>query len=163
MPADLADALSGIGAKGTAGINDIYSQAKTRRSGEQQMLGMAPGSDSYGAERMPISQKLSQGSLESSLGGVLGNTGYQDALSQRDYEQKRQLAEETASLNKPSLLDQIFQGVGAIGKPLAGYYGMKGKMGGGAGMDYAGGGGSLPPSLSLYPGGGASQYYGGRS
>lgn len=142
---DLAATFKTIGSKGTGGINDIYSQMKSRQAQEGKARGQIPGSNSYGADRMGVQQGLDQGALEASLGGQLGDTSYKDALAQREFEQNKALAEETGRLNKPDLLQQIFQGLGSVGKPLASYYGMKGKSGGG--------GGSVP-SLS----GGGSAY-----
>jgi hypothetical protein len=126
MPQDLTDALSTIGGSGTAGINNIYGQARQRQAGDMAALGRAPSSNSYGGQRLGVQQGLDQGNLEASLGGVLGDTGYKNTLAERDYNQNRQLAEETAALNKPSLLQQIMQGIGSVGKTAATYYGMKG-------------------------------------
>lgn len=161
MPKDLTDALASVGTGGTAGINDIYSQAKKRQGQEAMALGRPTGANSYGPQRFGVQQGLDQGNLEATLGGVLGDTGYKNALQEREFQQNKQLAEEAARLNKPSLLQQIFQGIGGVGKTAATYYGMQNRGGGGTGMEYAGGSGELPPNLSLYPGGGASRYYGG--
>lgn len=126
VPQDLTSSLSGIGNQGTAGINSIYSGLKQRQAQEGMVRGQRPGANSYGPQRLGIQKGLDQGSLEAALGGVLGDTGYQNTLAERDYNQQRQLAEEAAALNKPSLLEQIFQGIGAIGKPVATYAGMGG-------------------------------------
>ncbi len=150
MPQDLTDALAGIGAGGTAGINDIYSQAKERQAKENALK--VPGNiNSYGPQRMGVEQGLDQGNLEAVLGGVLGDTGYKNTLEEREFDQNKQLAEEAARLNKPSLLQEIFQGIGGVGKTAGAYYGMKGMNSGGqlpaqyqGGPDYG--------RLSLYKG-----------
>lgn len=150
MPQDLTDALSGIGAGGTAGINNIYSQAKQRQA-QEGALKVPGNANSYGPQRMGVQQGLDQGGLEAALGGVLGDTGYKDTLQEREFGQNKQLAEETAALNKPSLLQEILQGIGGVGKTAGTYYGMKGMNSGGqlpaqyqGGPDYG--------RLSLYQG-----------
>ena len=144
LPQDLSGILGTVGAGRTAGINNIYNQAKQRQTAENAALGRRPGANSYGPQRLGVQQGIDQGNLEASLGGILGNTGYQNTLAERDYGQQRQLAEEAAALNKPSLLDEIFQGIGAVGKTGATYYGMKGRGGGGGG----GGNGYFPNTSS---------------
>lgn len=157
MPKDLTDALAGVGAGGTAGINNIYSQAKQRQMQEGQVLGRRGNANSYGSQRLGVQQGLDQGNLEANIGGILGDTGYKNKLAEREYEQNRQLAEEAGRLNKPSLLQQIMQGIGSVGKPVATYYGMGGRFGGGGGGGgYAGG--SQQGDLSLLQGYGGSRY-----
>jgi len=156
---DLTGAISGIGANAYNTIGSNYNKARQQQMQEGNVLGLpsaATGPNSYGAQRMAATQGLDVGNLESALGGGLGETSYQDTLSQRDFLQKQQLAEEAAKLAKPSLLQEILGGIGSVGGTGAQIYGAWGKN---ASPSMGQTTGSLPPDLSLIPGGGASQYY----
>lgn len=170
IPTDLSGIISGPGSPGYNAYNTIgsnYAAAKNKLMGDAAARGMNPAGvvspDSYGGQRMAAVQGLDVGNLESALGGGLGNTAYQNTLAQRDFGQQSQLAQEIARLNKPDLLQQILGGIGSVGGTAAQIYGAWGKNAGSrnGAMNYGGGSGVLPPNLSLYPGGGASQYYGG--
>lgn len=126
LPPDLKQALSGVGAGGTAGINDIYAKQKQRT--DQEAATKVPGNvNSYGPQRMATQQGLDQGNLEAALGGTLGDTGYNNALQEREFGQNEALARQIGSLNRPDLLQQILSGIGNVGSPIATYYGMRGK------------------------------------
>lgn len=131
IPPDLGASLKGIGTNAYNSIGSNYDAARKKLSDEASARGMkgsaitAPGS--YSGQRFGASQGLDVGNLESALGGGLANTGYQDTLAQRDYEQNRQLAEEAGSLNKPDLLQQILGGIGSVGGTVGGIYGAFGK------------------------------------
>lgn len=134
IPPDLSGAISGVGSPGYSAYNTInanYGAAKKRMMGDAATLGMNPdvmtGPNSYGGQRLAATQGLDVGNLESALGGGLGQTGYQNTLQQRDYEQQRQLAEEIGRLNKPDLLQQILGGVGSVGGTAAQIYGAYGR------------------------------------
>lgn len=125
LPPDLKQALSGVGAGGTSGINDIYAKQKQRM--DQEAATKVPGNvNSYGPQRMATQQGLDQGNLEAALGGTLGDTGYNNALQEREFGQNEALARQIGSLNKPDLLQQILSGIGNVGSPIATYYGLKG-------------------------------------
>ena len=130
IPADLTAALGGIGTAAYNNIGSNYGVAKKKLAGDASTLGMNPnvtGPNSYAASRLGTGQNLDTGNLASVLGSGLGETGYQDTLSQRDFSQKNQLAEEIARLNKPDLLQQILGGVGQVGGTAAQIYGAYGK------------------------------------
>lgn len=127
IPPDLAASLRGIGGGGVQGVQNAYSPFAARQQQEDVARGQRPGSNSYGPQRLATQQGLDTGALEASFGNQVGNTAYQNQLSQRDYEQQRQLSEETAHLDKPSDLEQILAGIGTVGKTAGTYYGMKGR------------------------------------
>lgn len=129
---DLGDVFSGIGTQAYNNINNNYNVARQKAAGDAPAQGFRGPLD-YTTQRLGTTQGLDVGNLESGMGGQLGQTAYNDTLSQRDYNQKMQLAEEAARLNKPSLLEQVFSGIGAVGKPVATYAGMGGFSGGGGG------------------------------
>ena len=156
--------LSGQGSPGWNAYNTInsnYGTAKNQFASDASARGMngpaSIGPNSYAGSQFATKQGLDVGNLESALGGGLVNTSYQNTLQQRDFQQNEDLAKRVAALNKPDLLQQILGGVGNVGGTLAGIYGAWGKN-----ASPSTGGtttGSLPPSLSLIPGGGASGYY----
>jgi len=121
VPQDLSAALSGIASQGTQGISDIYGRARQRQTQEGAVLGRPAGSNSYGSQRLAQTQPLAQGGLEASFGGQLGNTGYQNTLQQREFNQNKQLADAYAQAMRPDLLMQVLSGLGA-GAGAAGQY-----------------------------------------
>ena len=144
LPTDLSGTFANIGGQGLAGINNVYSQLQNRYANDAR--GFTPGGpglgpNSYGGQRFAATKGLDIGGLESGLGGILGNTGYQNTLDQRDYNQKLQLAQQAAALNRPGLLQQIFQGIGSVGPTAAMAYGA---FGGGGGSSYT------PPNVGNY-------------
>jgi hypothetical protein len=152
IPSDLTAAFGNIGQNAQQGIQSNYTNLNQQRVGEAGALGRPAASNSYTPQRMGVQQGLDVGNLEGALGGVEGNTAYENAIQNRGYNQNLSLAQETAALNKPSLLDQIFQGVGAVGRPMATYAGMKGR-GGGSGTSSA-------PTVASFPYDTSGVYYG---
>jgi hypothetical protein len=145
----LADTFSNIGSGAMGAINSNYANLKGRTAQDSNVRGT--GQNSYAANRYGVQQGLDTGNLEATLGGGLGDTAYKDVLSQRGYNQQSDLANQIAQLNKPSLLDQIFKGVGAIGKPVAAYAGAGGfDSSGGYGGGGTGYGVTGDPALSMY-------------
>lgn len=111
----LTQALGTIGQNAKNQVGSIYNQARARYAADNRGFGspsarLSPGS--YGADRFATTQGLSEGNLEAGMGEMEGSTAYNDRLLQRDYDQQRQLAEATADALKPSLLSQIFSGIG---------------------------------------------------
>ena len=115
IPDALSQSFQQIGQQGTNNINSIYGNLKNRYAADAR--GYRPGGPdmgpgSYAGERFATGQGLSQGNLEAGLGGTLGETGYKDTLAERDYQQQRQIAEAAAEAARPSVLEQVLQGIG---------------------------------------------------
>lgn len=166
IPTSLSSQLGGIGTNAYNTIGASYNTAKKQIGQGASAFGgnttKATGPASYAGQQFGTQQGLATGNLEAALGSGLGNTSYQNQLQQRDFGQNEQLAEQAAALNKPDMLSQILSGLGGVGKTVGAYYGATKGAGGGGGSGGVGSTtGSLPPNLSLYPGGGAAQYYGG--
>lgn len=149
IPADLSGAISGVGSPGYNAYNQInsnYGAARKKLKTDTSVRGMAgdptANPNSYESQRLAATQGLDIGSLESALGGGLGDTAYKNRLGEREYDQNTQLADEIGALNKPDLLQQIFGGIGAVGGPIATYYGLRGLRGGKLGG---------PPKVASYP------------
>lgn len=134
---DLAATMGTIGTTAYNNIGSNYAGAKTKLANDAAARGMsatrAVAPNSYAGQRLGTTQGLDVGNLESSIGGQIGSTAYQNALQNRDYQQQSSLAQQIADLNRPSKLQQIFQGIGAVGKPVATYAGMAGRGGSGGG------------------------------
>lgn len=162
----LAATMGSIGTTAYKNIGSNYAGAKTKLANDATARGMsgskATAPNSYAGQRLATTQGLDTGNLESALGGQIGSTAYQDTLQNRDYQQQSSLAQQIADLNRPSKLQQIFQGIGAVGKPVATYAGMAGRSGSGSpsyGYSAPSGGGSAyninqPGPLDLGYGGG---------
>lgn len=131
IPAGLLAAFGNVGAKAKENIGGNYDALAKRNQAEAGARGLGAGSNSYAAERLPAQQALDIGGLESALGGDVGRLAYENRLQERDYGQNLSLADEIAALNRPSTLEEIFGGAGAVGKPVATYYGMRGRGGSG--------------------------------
>lgn len=142
IPSNLDVSLRGIGKAGAQGIQDAYAPLAARQQAEAGVRGLRPGTNSYGPQRLGVQQGLDTSSMQAAFNNQLGDTAYKNQLAERDYGQQRQLAEETASLNKPSILEQILSGIGSAGKVAGTYYGMKGKSAPGAGYATASGPGT---------------------
>ena len=126
--------LSGPGSPGYTAQNNItnnYKSALGTIGSDASARGMngaaAMGPNSYAGQQSGIQQNLATGNLESALGSGLGNTAYNDALQNRDFQQNVNLAKQVAALNKPDLLQQILSGVGNVGGTAASIYGAWGK------------------------------------
>lgn len=168
IPADLSGSIAGVGSPGYNASNNIasnYVAAKKRFGGDASVRGMnagaATGAGSYTGGRLATTQGLDTGNLESALGGGVGSTAYQDALSQRDFQQQSQLANQIGSLNGMNTLEQVLGGVGAVGGTAAKIYGAYGSnrpSSSSPNPDYA----TMPGSgdLSLWGEGGYDPYSG---
>lgn len=124
LPQDLMSTFRGIG-------NDAKKANTVNNAGLKKRFttDARPNKGGYFDERQGIQQGFDTANLESSLGGALGETAYKNKLGTRGYDENSALADQIGALNKPNLLQQIFQGVGAVGKPLSMYYGMSGMRG----------------------------------
>lgn len=135
---DLKATLGGIGTDAYNTIGSNYGAAGDQMAKEAAVRGQPPPSaGSYGTQRLAATKALDTGNLESAIGGQMGSTAYNNALKNREYGQNLTLADQIAALNRPSTLQQIFQGIGSVGKPLATYAGMGGFSRGGGGSPSA--------------------------
>lgn len=124
--ADLSSIFQDIGGKAKGTIGKFYGNQKDQLKADARgprTGGMDLGPNSYAGNRLGTGQKLSEGALESSLGGQLGDTGYQDWKEQRDYEQNKQIATAVGDASKRSILDQALGGIGSVGKAGGELYG----------------------------------------
>lgn len=153
---DLASSLGQIGTARSKTIRGNYGTAAGQAGSDASARGMS-GAGDYNTNRLNATQGLDEGNLESVLGGVLGNSSYQDKLAQRDYGQQMQLANEVGSTAGLSSLEQVLGGVGAATKT------------GAAISPFVRGNSTPPPQasntgpLSMYPSGDPYSYGGSYS
>lgn len=114
----LTDALNQIGLKQKSNIGNVYNGMTNQFNADARPTGSYPGS------RLATGQHLSMGNLQSGLEGVLGNEGYSDYKSQRDFEQNMNLAKMTGELNRPSTFEQVLSGLSGGAQIGAGAYAM---------------------------------------
>jgi hypothetical protein len=160
----LSGTLSGPGSPGYNAYNKIkqnYAGAQGQFGADASARGMnagaATGPGSYAGSRFGTQQGLDVGNLESALGGGLGDTAYNNALKQREFEQNAKLAQQAADLNKPDTLEEALMATHAFGNLLSAY----------KGYNYGGGGatsggqttGSMPAASSYIQGGSPSGYF----
>ena len=132
----LAGSLSGQGSPGYNAYNKIkqnYAGAQGQFGADASARGMNAGAatspNSYYGTQSTAKQGLDVGNLESALGGGVGNTAYQNALQQRDFQQQSALANQVGSLAGMSTLEQALGGLGAVGGTAAKVYGAYGSRG----------------------------------
>lgn len=111
LPPDLASTFSGIGTNAYNRIGQNYAKAGTMPTFDPS-LGGGTGVTDYQKQRLAATQGLDIGNLEAGLGGELGNTGYQNTLAQRDFNQQKMIADLIGEAAAPSTLQEIFAGIG---------------------------------------------------
>lgn len=108
LPADLSQALGTTYAKPKQAIGANYDFLRKRASPNYYY---GAGLGDYAKERLGTQEGLDTQGLSNSLYANLGNAGYEDWKAIRDFNQKKQLAQETADVLKPSLFEQIMGGL----------------------------------------------------
>jgi hypothetical protein len=126
LDSNLTKVLGDIGSGQSTAISGAYGRAGTQMTADARPTSMGPGS--YAANRLAVGNTLSQGNLKSGLEGVLGNEGYADWKSNRDFGQSMQLAQLTGELNKPSTLEEILGALNGGAGTAGNFYGLYNSM-----------------------------------
>ena len=115
-PSALYSVLGGIGDTQQGNINDVYGRIRAGL-GKRAMPG------GYADSRLNTGLSLSSDGLRSGLEGVLGNTGYSDFKSNRDFGQNMYLTKLAGELMKPSTLQEVLGAFGGAAKTGGQLYG----------------------------------------
>lgn len=122
LPQDLSNVFSGVGTKAYKNIGINYNNAMGKATQDASAQGFGGGPLDYTKERLGSQEGLDIGGLETGLGSGLGETGYKEALNLRNFNQQKQLADIIGDAAAPSMLQQIFSGIGggskAVGQTL---------------------------------------------
>lgn len=123
-PQNLEDVLKGQAASASANATDSYIQNKKRLVSKEAASGrLMSGVSDYPLTDLSVDNQKTQSGIQDHLAGSLASVGQEDWLNSQDFQRSYQLAQLIGGLNKPSTLDQIFQGIGSIGGPVASMYG----------------------------------------
>jgi hypothetical protein len=118
-PQTLQDVLGQQAQAQTAQTTDQYTQAKKRAVAGQAASGrLMSGVSDYPLGDLNAQEGQALSGIQSNLATSLGGIPSEDWLNQKNFQRSYDLANLIGSLNKPSTLDQVFQGIGSIG-PLA--------------------------------------------
>lgn len=119
-PKNLQDALGQQAKQATAQTTDVYNQARKRAVSREAASGrLMSGVSDYPLTDLDTQRGSALSGIQSNLTDSLAGIPGEDWLNQKNYQRSYQLADLIGRMNKPSTLDQIFQGIGSIGPSVA--------------------------------------------
>jgi hypothetical protein len=119
-PKNLADVLGQQAGAQTANIQDQYGQARKRLVSQQAASGrLMSGVSDYPLGDLSTQEGSALSGVQSDLASKLGGIPSEDWLNQQGFGRNYDLAKMISGMNKPSTLDEVFQGIGAIGPSAA--------------------------------------------
>ncbi len=119
-PKNLNDVLNQQAQAATAQTNDQYNQARKRTVASEAASGrLMSGVSDYPLTDLDTSQGSALSGIQSQLAQSLGGISSEDWLNRQNYLRQYGLAEQIGNANKPSTLDQVFQGIGSVGPTVA--------------------------------------------
>lgn len=129
LPSNLTTVLGQQGQGAQNSLNDVYSRIKSQFGADQKARGVRSGDpNDYFSSRIGTGQNMSNLGLRGGLESVLGDTGYKDTLSERDYQQNYELAKRIGDLMSPSILEQVLGGLGGGAQAGGQFYGLYDKF-----------------------------------
>lgn len=118
-PSNLEDVLKGQAQSASANQTDAYTQQKKRLVSQQAASGrLMSGVSDYNLADLSAGNQQAQSGIQDELANSIAGIGQEDWLNNQNYLRQYGLASKIGSANKPSTLDEIFQGIGSVG-PLA--------------------------------------------
>lgn len=118
-PNSLEDVLGKQAQSATVQTQDQYGQARKRLVGQQAASGrLMSGVSDYPLSDLDTEGTRALSGIQGNLSSALAGIPAEDWLNQKNFQRSYDLANLIGNLNKPSTLDQVFQGIGSIG-PLA--------------------------------------------
>lgn len=106
----LKQPLGGYATAAKGSLQDALGRISSRSKQSQEASGRVTGE--YTGQQLDQAGVMGERGIEDALGGVIGNASYTDALNQKKFEQDMMLAKRIGSLNRPSTLTQVIQGLG---------------------------------------------------
>lgn len=118
-PNTLNDVLQGQAKSASANQTDLYQQQRKRTVADQAASGrLMSGVSDYPLTDLDTQNQQAQSGIQNQLATALGGISQEDWLNNQNYLRSYGLANQIGNANRPSTLDQLFQGIGSIG-PLA--------------------------------------------
>lgn len=119
-PQNLSDVLGQQATSATANLTDQYQQARKRAvAGEAASGRLMSGVSNYPLTDLDTQYQQGQSGIQDQLATSIAGIGQEDWLNNQDYLRQYGLASKIGSANKPSTLDELFQGIGQIGPTAA--------------------------------------------
>lgn len=116
----LEDVLGGQAQSATAQTKDKYAQARKRLVGQQAASGrLMSGVADYPLGDLDTQEGQDLSGIQSGLASKLGGISAEDWLNNQNFLRQYGLADKIGKANKPSTLDELFQGIGSIGPTVA--------------------------------------------
>jgi hypothetical protein len=119
-PKTLEDVLGQSADTASMGIENAYAKKRRRTIGQEAAKGrLRSGVANYTMGDVDAAELEDLGGVQSSLAEALGQIPTSDYLDERQFGRQSELAELIARLNKPSTLEEVFGGIGAVGNIAA--------------------------------------------
>lgn len=119
-PQNLEDVLSGQAASSSANQKDAYTQQRKQLVADQASSGrLMSGVSNYPLTDLDTGEQQAQSGIQDQLATSLAGISQEDWLNNQNYLRSYGLASQIGNANKPSTLDELFQGIGAIGPTAA--------------------------------------------
>lgn len=154
----LKDPLAAIKRKRQSALDAELGKISSQAT--ESMRGRGVSRSDYIPQEISRAGGMASRGIEDTLLGALGGASYDELQKKQEHDRNLALAREIGSLSAPSLLEQILGGLGGAagaGAQFGSLFSALGKKK--KGLEYGGGSGELPDSLSLFPGFGASGGY----
>lgn len=120
QPKTLEEALQGQAASASANANDAYTQQRKRLVSQQAASGrLMSGVSDYPLADLDVGNQQTQSGIQDQLASSLAGISQEDWLNNQNYLRQYGLANKIGNANKPSTLDELLQGIGAIGPTAA--------------------------------------------
>ena len=118
-PQNLSDVLSQQAKSASANESDAYTQQRKRLVAQQAAGGrLTSGVANYPLTDLDTSEQRAQSGIQDQLANSLAGIPEEDWLNSQNFNRSKQLAELIGSLNKPTTLQEVMQGIG-VGGSLA--------------------------------------------
>jgi hypothetical protein len=119
-PNTLNDVLQGQAKSASANQTDLYQQQRKRTVADQAASGrLMSGVSDYPLTDLDTQNQQAQSGIQNQLATALGGISQEDWLNNQNYLRSYGLANQIGNANRPSTLDQLFQGIGSIGPSVA--------------------------------------------
>lgn len=119
-PQNLQDVLAGQAKTASANQNDSYVQQRKKLVADQASSGrLMSGVSNYPLTDLDTGEQQAQSGIQDALATSLAGISQEDWLNNQNYLRSYGLANQVGNANKPSTLDELFQGIGAIGPSAA--------------------------------------------
>lgn len=118
-PQNLNDVFTQQATSASNNAADAYTQNKKRLVASEAAGGrLMSGVSNYPLTDLATNEQQTQSGIQDSLANSLAAVPEEDWLNSQNFNRNSQLANLIGSMNKPSTLQEVFQGIGQFG-PLA--------------------------------------------